>query len=46
MLTSDQPLLAQREGRLHFAGEHTEARSGSMEAALLSGRRAAREVVS
>jgi monoamine oxidase len=32
------------EGRLHFAGEHTSPFQGWMQGALVSGRRAAREV--
>jgi monoamine oxidase len=39
-----QPGLARPEGRLHFAGEHTQDRPGTMEAALVSGRRAAWEI--
>jgi monoamine oxidase len=38
------PVLASREGRIHFAGEHTSAEPGWMQGALASGYRAAREV--
>jgi monoamine oxidase len=38
------PLIAQSEGRVHFAGEHTSAWNGWMQGALESGNRAAREV--
>lgn len=38
--------ISQAEGRVHFAGEHTEFKKSGMEAALLSGRRSAEEVVS
>lgn len=45
MQESDWATLAQPEGRVFFAGEHTEARyRGTMHAALISGRRAADEV--
>jgi monoamine oxidase len=37
--------LARPEGRLHFAGEHTSAFSGWMEGALISGERAAQEIL-
>ncbi len=43
-LTAWQPELARAEGRLHFAGEHTSVLSRTMEGALESGNRAAREV--
>lgn len=43
-LTDWQPELARAEGRLHFAGEHTSVLSRTMEGALESGNRAAREV--
>jgi monoamine oxidase len=43
-LTEWLPELARVEGRVHFAGEHTSHLSGTMEGALLSGNRAAREV--
>jgi monoamine oxidase len=42
-LTEWQPELARPEGRLHFAGEHTSVLSRTMEGALESGNRAARE---
>ncbi len=38
------PALASREGRIHFAGEHTSAEPGWMQGALASGFRAAKEV--
>ena len=38
------PVIAQPEGRLHFAGEHTATVQGYMEGALESGRRAASEI--
>ncbi|MGQ0569783.1 MAG: flavin monoamine oxidase family protein [Armatimonadota bacterium] len=38
------PLIALPEGRLHFAGEHTDMVQGFMEGALASGRRAAGEI--
>ena len=38
------PHLAAAEGRVHFAGEHTSPWPGSMQGALYSGLRAAREV--
>jgi monoamine oxidase len=38
------PHIAAPEGRIHFAGEHTSRMSASMEGALESGERAAREV--
>jgi monoamine oxidase len=43
-LTTWMPELARAEGRLHFAGEHTSALSRTMEGALESGNRAAREI--
>ncbi|HXO19224.1 MAG TPA: NAD(P)/FAD-dependent oxidoreductase [Thermoanaerobaculia bacterium] len=43
-LTAWQPELAKAEGRLHFAGEHTTWLGRTMEGALESGNRAAREV--
>lgn len=43
--TTDHLAAAARsEGRIHFAGEHTSPRSGTMEGAVESGIRAAREV--
>ena len=36
--------LSKREGRIHFAGEHTSAWTGWMQGALMSGLRAAKEV--
>jgi len=39
-----QPELARPEGRLHFAGEHTSILSRTIEGALESGNRAAREI--
>jgi monoamine oxidase len=38
------PVLASREGRVHFAGEHTSTEPGWMQGALSSGYRAAKEV--
>lgn len=38
------PHVAQREGRIFFAGEHTSRMSASMEGAIESGQRAAREI--
>jgi monoamine oxidase len=38
------PHLARREGRVHFAGDHTSSLPGWMQGALASGRRAADEV--
>jgi monoamine oxidase len=38
------PLVAQPEGRLHFAGEHTSVLPSTMEGAILSGQRAAKEI--
>ena len=43
-LTAWQPELAKPEGRLHFAGEHTSTMGRTIEGALESGARAAREV--
>lgn len=43
-LTEWMPELARAEGRVHFAGEHTSALGRTMEGAVLSGNRAAREV--
>jgi monoamine oxidase len=43
-LTEWQPELARPEGRLCFAGEHTSLLSRTMEGALESGNRAAREI--
>jgi len=43
-LTEWLPELARPEGRVHFAGEHTSHLGSTMEGALLSGNRAAREV--
>jgi monoamine oxidase len=43
-LTEWMPKLAEPTGRLHFAGEHTSAIGRTMEGALESGNRAAREV--
>ena len=37
--------VAQPEGRLHFAGEHTDFRKSGMEAALLSAQRCAEELI-
>jgi monoamine oxidase len=42
----DYPLVAQPHGRLHFAGEHTSTLVSTMEGAILSGQRAAKEVAS
>lgn len=44
-LTRFGSILARREGRLHFAGEHTDPWQATMNGALSSGVRAAREVV-
>ncbi|HET8679441.1 MAG TPA: FAD-dependent oxidoreductase, partial [bacterium] len=38
------PVVALPEGRLHFAGEHTDMVQGFMEGAVASGRRAAAEI--
>jgi monoamine oxidase len=38
------PLAATPQGRIHFAGEHTSPIPSTMEGAILSGQRAAREV--
>lgn len=43
-MTEWMPELAKAEGRIHFAGEHTSLLSRTMEGALESGNRAAREV--
>ncbi len=43
-IVSQVPHIARPEGRLHFAGEHTSAWTASMEGALESGNRAAREI--
>jgi len=43
-LTEWLPALAQAEGRVHFAGEHTSILARTMEGALESGNRAAREI--
>lgn len=43
-MTAWLPELARAEGRLHFAGEHTSLFSKTMEGALESGHRAAREI--
>lgn len=43
-LTGLSPQLAQPNGRVHFAGDHTSSWSGWMQGALESGLRAAREV--
>ncbi len=43
-MTSLLPHIARREGRIHFAGEHTSSWSTWMQGALESGLRAAREV--
>lgn len=43
-LTAWLPELGRAEGRIHFAGEHTSIFSRTMEGALESGNRAAREV--
>lgn len=44
-MTSMMPAAASPEGRVHFAGEHTDSWMGWMEGALRSGERAAREVL-
>jgi monoamine oxidase len=44
-LTEWLPELAKPEGRVHFAGEHTSALARTVEGALMSGARAASEVV-
>jgi monoamine oxidase len=41
---ADYPLVAQPNGRLHFAGEHTSHLVSTMEGAILSGQRATKEV--
>jgi monoamine oxidase len=43
-LTSWLPEIARPEGRIHFAGEHTSIFPASMEGAIESGARAAREI--
>lgn len=43
-LTGWMPELAKPEGRIHFAGEHTSALARTLEGALESGNRAAREI--
>jgi monoamine oxidase len=43
-LTGWMPELARPEGRLHFAGEHTSVLARTLEGALESGNRAAREI--
>jgi monoamine oxidase len=43
-LTTWMPELARPEGRVHFAGEHTSTLGRTMEGAVMSGNRAAREV--
>jgi len=43
-LTAWLPELARPEGRIHFAGEHTSVLARTLEGALESGNRAAREV--
>jgi monoamine oxidase len=43
-MTTMLPHLATREGRIHFAGDHTSASPGWMNGALQSGARVAREV--
>lgn len=43
-LTTWMPELGRAEGRIHFAGEHTSALGRTLEGALESGNRAAREV--
>ncbi len=45
-LTAYAPWLARPEGRIHFAGEHTDPWQATMNGALASGVRAAREVLS
>jgi uncharacterized protein with NAD-binding domain and iron-sulfur cluster len=44
-MTAMMPEIARPEGRIHFAGEHTSSWMGWMEGALLSGERAAQEVI-
>ncbi len=43
-ITTWLPEIMRPEGRVHFAGEHTSIYSGSMEGAVESGARAAREI--
>ena len=43
-VTDHLEFLQQPHGRIHFAGEHTSVLRGTMEGALRSGIRAAREV--
>ncbi len=43
-MTAIGPTVALPEGRLHFAGEHTDMVQGFMEGAVASGRRAAAEI--
>jgi len=38
------PYLSQQVGRLFFAGEHTDEDSGTMQGAVASGLRAARQI--
>jgi monoamine oxidase len=45
-MLADYPLVTQPNGRLHFAGEHTSTLPSTMEGAILSGQRAAKEVSS
>jgi monoamine oxidase len=44
-LTAYAPWLAHPEGRIHFAGEHTDPWQATMNGALASGQRAARAVL-
>jgi monoamine oxidase len=43
-MTAIGPVIALPEGRVHFAGEHTDMVQGYMEGAVASGRRAAGEI--
>ena len=43
-MTSWLPEIVRPEGRIHFAGEHTSVFPASMEGAIESGARAAREI--
>ena len=43
-ITAWLPEISRPEGRIHFAGEHTSIYSGSMEGAVESGARAAKEI--
>lgn len=44
-ITTLMPAIVRREGRVHFAGEHTSSWPGWMEGALQSGERVAQEIL-